>query len=196
MAALLKLGGFTTSAYSFAHDSWVLLNTRSLASPSILGHFGSSLWICPNMGSCTAYHTLVFDFALDIRAFCILVSGIPHKSSLLGDGFSLDILVPAPSYLASPTNRVMHRLSDTRLSISTSIHGCQWHIREGDSAMPPLVRKKSVMVTRKRGKHGLAHFSVKALVARDEKAPPRCHPLLKSQLYGSTTVVMAIYGLH
>ena len=32
-------------------------------------------------------------------------------------------------------------------------------------------------------KHGLAHFFVKATVARHETAPPRCHPILKSYIH-------------
>ena len=57
---------------------------------------------------------------------------------LLGVGFALDTRAPAPSSLASPTNHVKYRLSDTWLL--PSIPGHQWHIRGGDSAMPPLVR--------------------------------------------------------
>ena len=70
---------------------------------------------CPNIGSCTDYRNLIFDFALDFRALCILGSGISlNKWSLLRVGFTLDTRGPAPSYLASPTNRVKHRLSDTQ----------------------------------------------------------------------------------
>ena len=61
----------------------------------------------------------------------------------------------APSSLASSTNRLNHRISDTWLS--PSIPGPQWHVRRRGFGLAPLVRKKSAMVTRNIEAHGSAH---------------------------------------
>ena len=91
----------------------------------------------------------------DIR---ILVSRTNRIYSSLASPLILGRLVP--SSLASPTNRVNHRLSDTRLS--PSIPRPQWHVTAGGFGLAPLVRKKSAMVTRNVGEHSLTHFIVKA----------------------------------
>ena len=92
-----------------------------------LGTLEPRLWIYPNIGSCTDYHTLVFDFALDILAlpkcrcamhsdrisraqwaFSDLVSLENRTYSVLASPLILGNL--APPSLAPPTNRVNHQL--------------------------------------------------------------------------------------
>ena len=61
----------------------------------------------------------------------------------------------------------MHLLSDTRFLIAIDTWAPVAHQgwRFGHA---PFVQKQSAMVTREMGKHGLAHFFMKALVARHE----------------------------
>ena len=37
------------------------------------------LWVCPNIWSCTDYHTLLFVFALDIQRLCLLGFWYPSQ---------------------------------------------------------------------------------------------------------------------
>ena len=80
--------------------------------PRYLGTLDLLLWICTNTGSCTDYHTLVFDNALVIRVLCILGSGILYKSNLR-------------RWLRPRQSSTDHQTLDP------SIPGRQWHIRGG-----------------------------------------------------------------
>ena len=70
-------------AWSLApHGIWLLPRYLSTSDPR--------LWICANIASCTDYHTLISDFALDIYIF----GNLAQKSSLLGVGFAPDTRPP------------------------------------------------------------------------------------------------------
>ena len=110
---------------------------RSLPSPSVysFSHIGSSTLALPKH---RAMHWLSHT-RLRLRPWYseavhsrILVSLTNRIYSFSASPLILGRL--APSSLASPTNRVNHRISETRLS--PSIPGPQWHVRAGDSALP------------------------------------------------------------
>ena len=146
------------------------MNTRSLTSPSVFGQWprpryldtlDPRLWICPNIGSRSDYHTLVFNFAFDFLVLCFLGSGIPHKSSLLGVGFALDTQAPCTLFSGfTHESRQSPIIKHSALAIDTwaPVARMPSFGQETKSAMV------STLVTIKLGKHGLAHFFVKVLV--------------------------------
>ena len=117
------------------------------------------LWVCPNIGSCTPTHAHITPSSSTLPlifrgcAFSELVSLTIRIYSSMASPSILGFF--APSSLASSTNRLNHRISDTWLS--PSISGPQWHVRRRGFGLAPLVRKKSAMVTRNIEAHGLAH---------------------------------------
>ena len=170
---------------SFAHDTRVLrMNIRSLASPSVFGFALDTwalwiprLWVWPNIASCTDYQALIYDFAFDIRALCILGSAwFPSQIESLASPLILGRLHPL---------LWLHPWIASHTDYQAPIPGRQWHIRGGEFGHAPFVQKKISHGHKNNRKTWLAHFFVKALVARHEMAHAAPHEILNTPLPGA-----------
>ena len=140
---LLKLGGFVTSAK--VSSTIPGASQEHSASPSVFGFSLDTLdrlWICPNIASCNDYHTLVSEFALDIRALCIL--GFVYHSQIESTRRWLRPWYSGACTLFSGfTHRIASRTDYQTLgSRRRYLGGASGTLGEGNSVMPPSGQKK------------------------------------------------------
>ena len=131
--------------------------------------------------SCT-HHTIVFGFALryseavhsriwypsQLESTCLVYGSRPRYSDALHPLLWLHPQIASTAEYQALGSR--HRYL-----------GPSGTLEEWGFGLAPLVKKIS-HGHKNIGAHGLAHFFAKTLVVRYEVAPPRCHPIFKSNI--------------
>ena len=150
---------------------------RSLASPSVysFSHFGS----------CTSGHVHPHMHTSHPRLrLCPWYSQAVHFRIWYPSQIESTRLWLRPWYSAAlhPLLWLHPQIASTTdyqtFGSSHRYHGPQWHVRGVGIRPCPVGQKKSAMVTRNIGEHGLTNFNLKALVVRHEVAPTTVPPHL------------------